>query len=207
MRRIVLILAVLALALGVAAPTAGARVVPPSKFLYGQQYDGWLVNWGTAAVKRSLQARTSLVAAGGYRCGLDTGRVWFLPASIDGVIHVDCTIPRGHHLLVPVGGTVDWMKRPAALIASSNAGFDTLRSHSLTVDGSSLAAPVVKTPIFVARIPQSNWLGLPAGSYNFRVKARMVILSPPAPGHHTISTLASFSDGTTYGMTYHLTVK
>jgi hypothetical protein len=210
MRRLVVIVAVLAVALGVAAPVAGARVIPEQQVLYGQRYDGWLVDWGTAAVRRSLQAETSLVAVRGNKCGLDAGKVWFLPSSFNGLLHVHCEIPRGHHVVVWVGGVADWAKRPDALRLRVNRGFEWLVSYSLTVDGRSLRAPVVRTPVFVTEVPQANWLGLAPGPYDFYVKARMVILSPLRPGEHTISTVANFSDPvdtTTYGFTYHLTVQ
>jgi hypothetical protein len=210
MRRITLIGALLALALGVAAPLAGARVIPERQLLYGARYDGWLVNWSTAAVHRSLQAETSLVAVRGNKCGLDTGKVWFLPVSINGLLHVHCEIPRGHHVVVFVGGAPGWAKNPDALRSWVNRGFGWFVSYSLTVDGRSLQAPVVRTPVFVTEIPQANWLGLPPGSYDFYVKARMVILSPLRPGEHTISTVANYSDPVddfTNGFTYHLMVR
>ena len=158
MRRVMLIVAMLALALGVAAPVAGARVIPEQQFLYGQRYDGWLVNWSTAAVHRSVQAKTSLVAVRGNKCGLDTGKVWFLPASINGLLDVHCEIPRGHHVAVFVGGAANWAKKPDALRSWVNRGFGYLVSYSLTVDGRSLRAPVVRTPVFATEIPQANWL-------------------------------------------------
>lgn len=207
MRRSALVLATLVLAAAAAAPLAQARVVPPGTFLYGQRYDGWLVHWDTASIKRSMQARTSLLAVRGNRCGLDTGKVWFLPASINGLIEVNCEIPRGHHVLVPVGGVISGADKPDVLIADSNELFETLESYSLTVDGRSLRAPVVKTPIFTATSVQGSWLPLPPGTYSFRDKSRMVILSPLAPGEHTIATVADFGDGGVYGMTYHLTVR
>jgi len=212
MRRMMLIVAMLALALGVAAPVSGARVIPAQQFLYGERYDGWLVNWGTAAVHRSLQAKTSLLAVRGNKCGLDTGKVWFLPASINGLLDVHCEIPRGHHVAVFVGGAANWAKKPDALRSWVNRVFETMVSYRLTVDGRSLPAPVVRTPVFVTEIPQANWLELPPGSYDFYVKSRMVILSPLRPGEHTISTVANYADPVedttyTYGFTYHLTVR
>lgn len=209
MRRTTLIVAML-LALGVAAPVAGARVLPAQQLLYGKQYPGWLVDWSTAAVRRSVQARTSLIAVRGNKCGLDTGKVWFLPVSINGLLHVHCVIPRGHHVVVFVGGAPGWARSPDALRSWVNRGFGWFVSYGLTVDGRSLRAPVVRTPIFTTEVPRANWIGLPPGSFDFYVKARMVILSPLRPGRHTISTVANYADPVdhyTNGFTYHLTVR
>jgi hypothetical protein len=94
-KRALIVLACLVVGVALTASVASARVVPVDQRLYGAPYEAWLAHWWKATAKRSMQAETALLAAQGNRCGLDTGKVWFLPASVNGLLHVHCTIPRG----------------------------------------------------------------------------------------------------------------
>jgi hypothetical protein len=207
MKRIVVLVLCLALGAVLVAPAASARVLPADTRLYGAPYKAWLAHWWTAAAKRSLAAETSLLATAGNRCGLDTGLVWFLPASINGLLDVSCTIPRGHHDVVNVAGVAGWNEPPENLVSNVNSAFGTLDDWSFTVDGRARRAYVVKTAIFPVTVGPGSVLGEAPGTYNSYTKARFAILSPLRPGEHTVSTFAHFTDGFTAGMTFHLTVR
>jgi hypothetical protein len=212
LRRAVMTIAVGVALVAVAAPVASARLVPPDARPGGNTYAAWDVIWGKAQAKRSLQSRNSLLAVRGNKCGFAwSQRVWLLPASINGLISVECHIPQNMFLVFPVAGFADWEKPPAELRASVKEGFSWLKRSELTVDGESLGpGHVTKTPIFVVRVPANNGLGVSAGTVSVMSIDRFAVLSPLSRGVHTVSTFGAFElpDGTAFelGMTFNLTV-
>jgi hypothetical protein len=212
LRRAVTAIAVGVTVAAVAAPVASARLVPPSARPGGNTYAAWDVIWGTAQAKRSLQSRNSLLAVRGNKCGFAwSQRVWLLPASINGLISVECHIPQNMFLVFPVAGFADWEKPPAELRASVKEGFSWLKRTKLTVDGRDLGpGHVTKTPIFAVSVPPNNGLGVDAGTVSVMSIDRFAVLSPLPRGEHTVTTFGAFRlpDGSAQdlGMTFHLTV-
>jgi hypothetical protein len=200
----------------VLAPTASARLVPPSAEPLGFSYEAWDVIWGTAQARRSNASPNSLLATRGDRCGFRwptfQGRAWLLPVSVNGVITVRCTIPAGVHLVFPVAGVADWGLPADRLRTSVRSFFRVITRASLSVDGRSLRPGyIVTTPIYPVDLPPRNGLGEPAGSISLMSKDYFAVLSPLSRGTHVVETSADFEipgeDPFTLGMTYVLTVR
>ena len=208
--KVVLAIAVAVAATALLAPSASARLVPPSDSPFGRTYAGWDVVWGTAQARRALASRNSLLALRGDRCGFAwSQRVWLLPASINGLITVNCRIPAGMYLVFPIAGVVEWGKSPEKMRQSVRSAFRAIRDVRLTVDGRDLGRGyVTRTPVYVTEVPPNNVFGWPAGSLSLMSKDYFAVLSPLAKGRHTVTAVGTFANPTTtLGMTYRLTVR
>jgi hypothetical protein len=208
--KLVLATALAAAVVAVAAPGASARLVPPRDSPFGRTYAAWDVVWGTAQARRVLASRNSLLALRGNRCGFAwSQRVWLLPASINGLITVNCTIPAGMYLVFPIAGVVEWGKSPEKMRQSVRSAFRAIRDVRLTVDGRDLGRGyVTRTPVYVTEVPPNNVFGWPAGSLSLMSKDYFAVLSPLAKGRHTVTAVGTFANPTTtLGMTYRLRVR
>jgi hypothetical protein len=161
--------------------------------------------------KRSIDAPTALLAVRGGRCGFAwSQRVWLLPASVNGLLSVNCRIPADKYLIFPVAGILSWGLPPAALRADVKEGFKLITKAELTLDGRTLRPGyVTQTAPFNVRLPVANPLGEPAGLVTMMFRSHFVVFSPLSKGQHTITTVGVFSDAPSdpLGMTYRLTVR
>ena len=212
-RRTFIVAAVAVVLAAVAAPGASARLVPPDASPFGRTYAAWDVIWGTAQAKRSLQSEKSLLAVRGNRCGFAwSQRVWLLPASINGLITVQCRIPAGMFLVFPVAGVVAWGEHPDVMRADIRAIFPTIIDSRITVDGRNLGrGHVTRTPVYAVDVPAGNAFGEPAGGLSIMSKDYFAVISPLPRGEHTVTSFGSFDppDGPVFdlGMTFQLTVR
>lgn len=188
MRRTLMIGLVVAVATALTAPAALGRLLAPGERLMGMSYEQWDIKWGQAQAKRNIQSENSLIAVRGNKCGLQIGKAWLLPVSITPTpLTFTCAIPRGLHLVFPVAGFVEWGFGPNKLRQKVNAGFKGIKSVNLSFDGDALSPPVVSTPMFHVTVGYRNGLGVPAGTISMMSKDYFAILTPPAPGQHTIA--------------------
>ncbi|MCC6222927.1 MAG: hypothetical protein IT201_05480 [Thermoleophilia bacterium] len=135
--------------------------------------------------KRSLASERLLLALRGNRCGFaypGWEKAWRLPASINGIIDVDCTIPRGKLLAVPVAGLVVWGKSPERLRAELDPLLAYLTRTELVLDGRSLGSGhEVESYPHIVTIGPRNPFGEPAGTYTFLAHDYLAILTEDVP--------------------------
>lgn len=182
------LIAVAVAVVALAAPAAFGRLLSPGERLMGMSYEQWDIEWGQAQAKRSIQSKNSLIAVRGNKCGLQVAKAWLLPVSVttSTSLTFTCAIPRGLHLVFPVAGVVWWGMGPNKLRQLVNRDFKAIKSVSLSFDGEALSPPIASTPMFHVTVGYRNGLGVPAGTVSMMSKDYFAILTPPAPGRHTI---------------------
>ncbi len=229
MRRIVVLVLSVLLALTLVAPMASAQVGQGAKVSgkAAQLAAAWW-QWALA----DPVATSPLVGdyTGGPKCDgrplSDVpGKKWFLAGSFDGsAVERTCTMPVGTQLFFPVLNAI-WIntepheteelarREVRKYIESVLADPDL--SITVTVDGKEVKSKrIVRTdsPFFASQIPEDNVFDspafdLPAGSYEGVADGLWAALPPLSKGEHTIHVEVSAPNvGFSQDFTYHLTV-
>jgi hypothetical protein len=192
--------------------TGTPRLVPVSASVAGLTYRQWDVRWGRTQALTPVGAPNSLaLTRSGRRCGVQLGNVRLMPVSFGGRLTARCTIPAGTFLVVPVTGYLASGESRRGLLAEAREAFEAIERARLTVNGRTVEPPghVVTTPAYRVNLPRRNGLGVAAGPEWLLSRDYFAILSPPAVGTHTVTTLgvvrppgqARFSLGVTYRIT------
>jgi len=198
-----------------AAPSA--QVLPAKAAPYGHTYSEWAALWwqwllGQPAGTNPLLDETGANCAQGQQ-----GPVWFLAGGFGGITR-SCAVPVGRALLIPVvnffngaypaGGESEASLR--SLAASVILGTTNLAA---SIDGALLGTQQIRpyyeeSAVFSVTVPADNLRGLDEGAVVApSVDAGYSLVIPPlSRGRHDVSVSATFPDGNSIGVTYHLTI-
>jgi len=230
MRLVTALGATLFLALTTVASFADTVIVPPDSTpdaAYGKTYDQWTVAWWQWAFSIPAAVNPVLDTTGAYASEGQSGPVWFLAGTFGGgTIKRNITIPAGKAIFMPVynwifGASV-YDCQPSnpgvpchvpTLQASAAAATTSVQSMQVTIDGQSvnqLTQYRAASPgAFSVTLPDSNVVGLPAGTYAPQVAdGYWLLLAPLEPGKHRISVEVTPDPnrGTPFKITYSITV-
>ena len=149
------------------------------------------------------------------RCDLGTGDVVFLAGTTGGSATRSCTIPAGTSLLVPlINGECSEIEgngeTPAELRQCADDQADLFGGLSLVIDGvavSDLTRLRVHSQVFQFTAVEGNVFDIGPGPSRSVADGYWALISPLAPGAHTISFGGTFDDGVfTTHATYNITV-
>ena len=175
-------------------PLPPGKVVPVRAAAYGGSYDEWSARWWRWAL--SIPERGHPIADGtGARCGVkQKGNVWFLAGTFGGPATRTCTIPAGKAFFFPIINIVFLDRdgvgvKPQRLLAPAQAAMDGITSLELSVDGKAirkLGRYRADSSGFRVTVVDGNFLRQSGGRYIGATDGYWVLLSPLAPGKHTI---------------------
>ena len=225
MRRIMLLVAGVLLALVVASPMALAQVGQGAKSS-GETAE-LAADWWQWALSKPVEDNPLIGGDPDYSEEQCNGQpvpgtprdVWFLAGTLDGSeVERTCTAPAGPQLFFPVGNIVFLITEPGETeqIARDyvndfmdNVLADPEFSMTVTVDGKEIKSKrSIRTdsPLFTATIPEGGLL--PAGSYDGVADGLWAALPPLSKGEHTIHfEISAPNAGFSQDNTYHLTVE
>ncbi len=176
------------------------EILPP-----GEEYEGltvaeWEVRWQQWNMSFPLDLHPGTDPTGKW-CGVgQSGPVFFLPVhmfSSDGIRNVNCTIPEGVAILVPMGGancsTVElppyFGSNEEELSACATTATDAIVSQKLSVNRIFLPNTMdhrVVTPIHALNLAEGNSLGVPPGTALSVSDSYTLLILPPEPGKYFI---------------------
>ncbi|MFL6197013.1 MAG: hypothetical protein ACJ75H_22700, partial [Thermoanaerobaculia bacterium] len=90
--------------MAVAASAADNRIVSPDQNLFGKSYAQLANEWTNWFVTEPLATHPALDPDGRFCDRNQSGKVWFLASTYEGVVNRTCTIPSGKAIFVSVGG-------------------------------------------------------------------------------------------------------
>ena len=225
MRRIMLLVAGVLLALVVASPMTFAQVGQGAK-ASGETAE-LAADWWQWALSKPVEDNPLIGGDPDYseeQCDgqpvTGTSRnVWFLAGTLDGSeVERTCTAPAGSQLFFPVGNIVFLITEPGETeqIARDyvNDFMDDVLADPrfkmrVTVDGKKIKSNQIiraDSPLFTATVPEGGLLG--AGSYDGVADGLWVTLPPLPEGEHEIHfEISAPNAGFSQDNTYHLTVE
>ncbi len=192
-------LILLSVLLPIPAQAHNVRVFQPQSSPYGQDYPGWLAEWGDWLFEIPVDQNPAVHPES---CDEDQegGRVWFLgPSGAD-----DCEVPAGKAVAFsPFGFECSTAEGNGETFAQlrkcAREGFASFASPEdlnlrIRIDGRRLPNPhrwTFITPGEVLDFPEDNLFGAEAGPTLSVTKALFYILRPLSPGQHTIRVNAT----------------
>ena len=186
--------------------------LPPQARLFGRTLSEWVDQWFTWSVEVPADQNTVFHPE---NCQLNQGgKVFYLPTSISLGVHFDCTVPAGAHILVFVGGTIDWLDANLNTEAKVRQDLESALTHLSTVRASvdgqrlrDLRRYFVESPhLFTVDLPEGALFGLPPGPLGFLGGGIFLMLRPLSVGEHTIRLFDAFDDGFQASSLTHLTI-
>lgn len=171
---------------------AASRVFPPGSSSNGHTYAVWSAFWHLWYLSIPFESNP----INGGDCGTgQLGSVWFL-AGIGGTHTVECTVPAGKLIFLPVINALCGDDTPAANRACAKSVVDGAKNLTASVDGTSI--PNIKrfraaSPRFFFGVPPGNVLGAEPGFYQGAADGYYLMLGL-SPGRHTVRITGSFPD-------------
>lgn len=176
------------------------EILPPSEEYEGSTVAEWEVRWQqwNASFPLDLHPGTDPT---GNRCGAgQSGPVFFLPVHMfdsDGIRNVNCAVPEGVAILVPMGGAnCSTIEQPPffgsneeELSACATQQTDAIVSQKLSVNRVFLPDTMdhrVVTPIHTLDLAEDNFLGVPPGPALSVADSYTLLILPPEPGKYFI---------------------
>jgi hypothetical protein len=213
-RRWLIVVLCLGMVAAIAAPAAGARILPRDAKPMGMSLRLWTVTYLRAALQRPAGAGNALFVRSNGKCGSAFGKVWFLPdAAPPDELVTHCVIPRGKLLFVPGA----YLAGPAFRGVGENGiapnSRHLIEASRIWIDGRLAGSGhYLRTPVFDAVLPLHNSVGAPPGLWNSLADGYFAILSPLSPGEHTVVQNAHYAaafgePAASSSFTYHLTVR
>jgi len=215
---------VLAASVSPAMASGGASpvILPPNAKAFGASYAEWSARWWQWNFSLPVSENPSF-DQGGCDNGANgqTQKVWFLTGVINtsGSAERTCSIPVGRPLFVPVlnvecstvegNGATEPVLRACtdSFIALATGVFAQLDGHAVQ---NVMGRFRTRSPFFTfGPLPESNVLGVPAGSISPSVGDGFYLLvAPLTPGPHTLHFGGTFGApiNFTLDITYHLNV-
>ena len=181
----------------------------PQASIHGQAQSHLLAQWGQWVF--GSPAETNDALNGVCAPSPHDRKVWFLPVStVSGDTVVHCRVPHGALLLVSPGGyecseAEGNGSTRGELVACADEGFVGMTSASVTVRGheyGDIDRYIQVSPVY--QLPGPNLFGPDPGPS--LTKGYFLFVKPLKPGHHTIGSSISFSDGFEGGFTYEIEV-
>ena len=196
MRRILLLLAVVAMVLVLSAPVVSAEQV-----VKGAKASGKIGELSAAWWQQVLNESSP------PECGLleqdaVSGNVFYL-ADFTGTVNATCTVPSGSQILFPIinyacsPGLFDPFTEEAGLRNECrellNYSLQGATGVYATVDGKDVKSQIVcaESPLFDLTIPENGFFGIP-GTWPAVANGCWVLLAPLPPGEHTITFGGTF---------------
>ena len=224
LRRITLVLLVLASLTGLPVVAGDSDVFGPNTKPFGRTYAQWSEDWWRWALSVP-GAFNPILDPDGSSCAVGQhGPVWFLAGTFGATAVRNCAVPAGKPLFFPllnneweniwVGQPILTIAELRALVAPAGSPDNLL---TLEVDGQpvldeddSLTLHNFRTisNVFDYSLPVDNIAGQPAGVYFPTVgDGYYIMLKPLSPGSHTIHFTASIPEfGFSLDVTYNLEV-
>jgi hypothetical protein len=222
MKRIVLMMLGILLALVVASPMAFAQAGQASGETAELAADWW--QWALSKPVEDNPLIGGDPDYSGEQCDgqpvTDTPyNTWFLAGTLDGSeVERTCTVPDGTQIFFPVGNVVFLITEPGETEEEArqfvNEYMDDVLADprfkmKVTVDGKKVKSDEIiraDSPLFTATVPKDGLLD--AGSYDGVADGLWVTLPPLSQGEHTIHfEISAPSVGFSQDNTYHLTVE
>lgn len=217
MRRSLLTIAALAIALAASAPAAAHPGLKPPP--HSHAFGGSLVNWQKRWFGWVFGSSANPFETG--ICGERVGRMFFLTAALEPGTEVDCHLRPGTPLLASPGGAITWPNpgdTPAILPADVKSAFaeGVFSDPAAALDGRSLGNldPALRlTDVYTIPLEPGNFIQsvdpdnpevagdhaqVASGGWFLRI-------TPLRPGQHTLVLLDRI-EGDLYDITFHITV-
>lgn len=225
--RSILALAAVALALGASLSTASAQkganlnpgIAPPNSSTHGMTYGEWAGAWWNWALRYPEAECPVLDPDGSLTMLHQSGPVVFLAGTFGGFAERSITIEPGKSILVAIGNYVDWYPDDGLtediLRAKAHANIAEFTALTCRIDGRLVVNPWAyraESPAggFALEIPAGSvldqWGAITPGTHTPSIADGFwLMLTPLAPGQHTIQTLA-VKPTWTVEVIYHITV-
>jgi hypothetical protein len=170
---------------------------------YNTSYGDWLAKWWQWFIGIPANDHPTNNPLSPDKCSLhQQGPVWFLPDKPEGTgdksIVFNCTIPQGKAIgftietgecdsgMREVGNNLGMMATCATKGNLAQYVANSLRATFDGVDLKNLQEFRVQSNPFNISIPESNYYGADAGTFNALASGYFYILSPLSPGKHTL---------------------
>jgi hypothetical protein len=217
---IALIVGIMVLApLVAAAENPNPGVVPVNSGFFGKTYKELSVEWWkwVFSIPKSSNPLYD-DGTGEFTTEAQSGNVWFLAGSWNGTTKLNCTVPAGKAIFLPIinnecSRVEGQGKTEKELRACTKAIIDNVTVKEATIDGrrlKNLNDYRVASRLFVFRLPVDNVLGLPAGPSPSVSDGYWILLTPLSEGEHNIYIHGELLyDGSTFKseMNYKISVK
>ena len=219
--------------MAVAASAADTRVVAPDQALFGKTYAQLANEWTNWFVIEPLATHPALDPDGRFCDRNQSGKVWFLASTYEGVVDRTCTIPSGKGIFVSVGGAFVSFgpEFPSAGDPCLQMG-TALEQVRCDVNNDVPVAPDTKlqatldgTPVedlfsfraqslpggFTLRVPNPSFLTdlgfAPGDRFPAVADGYYLYLKPLSPGQHTLSVRKVNPDQSVVGVNYTLNIQ
>jgi hypothetical protein len=188
---------------------------------FGTPYDEWTSIWWTWLISIPLSESPAADNTGQQCAKNQTGPVWFLAGTFQGLTERTCVIPADKGILFPVFNLecsfaeFPNLKTYSELSQCAKEGMDKVTFVQATVDGVQVQN-ITRTQSlpFNVTFPEQNIFGVQAGHTTAVSDGFWIFLQPLPPGQHEINFKGALVDYTTTGIvsitndvTYHLTVE
>jgi hypothetical protein len=188
----------------------------PDSRPFGRTYSDWTASWWQWVLSIP-KIDNPLLDQNGKNCANNqSGPVWFLAGTLQGLAERSCTIPADKAILFPVinyeasvaegDGTTD-----EELTGRVRYEMDQITNMRAMVSGTNLNELKqyrVQSPPFNVILPTDNVLGLPAQTTKMMSEGYWLFLKPLEPGNYDLYSFGSCLAGRIkIGISYHLTVE
>jgi hypothetical protein len=175
-------------------------VFSPESNPYGMSYAEWTAKWWQWVL--SLPVENNPVNDNtGKNCAINqSGPVWFLAGTVNGVAKRNCTIPAEKAILFPIlnhGGTLadaPTIKSEKELLLFATREMDVISNLEVTIDGvklNGLQRYRVQSPIFDVVLPENNLFGGTAGPTRGVSDGYWLFLESLPKGKHKIHSFGT----------------
>jgi len=221
--RVPLIIALVVLFLLAASFVALARgnnnsgILPPTSYVQGLSYGGWLARWWNYALTMPM-AENPLTGGTGENCVFKrVGNVGLVVANSQLDVPIRCKVPTGMMLYIEVLGAECSTLEPPPFYGSNKAELQNcaqafvpqdLEASIDNVEVQNLSKFIFTSPLYEFTEPEDNILGVPAGTTGQSIgSGAYLMLNPLSPGKHTIHVKGTYPDmGYTAEKTFDITV-
>jgi hypothetical protein len=198
------------------------QLFPSNSTPFGTSHNDWTSRWWMWLISIPLDESPAADSTGQYCAKNQTGPVWFLAGTFQGLAERTCEIPAGKAILVPVFNVecsfaeFPNLKTDSELSQCAKESIEKVTFVQASVDGveiQNIKNNRTQSPAFNVTFPEQNIFGVQAGPTRAVSDGFWVFLQPLSPGNHEIKFKGALVDYTTTGIatitndvTYHLTV-
>ena len=176
-------------------------VFSPDSDPFGMSYAEWTAKWWQWLL--SIPVENNPISDNtGKNCGItQSGPVWFLTGTLDGVAQKNCIIPAEKAILLPIlnhGSTLadePTIKSEQELRSFTKKEMDVISKLEVIVDGVKLNDVRVQSPIFDVVLPKNNLFGGTPGPTRGVSDGYWLFLEPLPKGNHKIHSFGSCRAG------------
>jgi hypothetical protein len=187
---------------------------------FGTPYNEWTSMWWKWLISIPLSESPAADSTGQYCAKNQTGPVWFLAGTFQGLAVRTCEIPADKGIFFPVFNAecsfaeYPNLKSDSELSQCAGEAIDPVTVVQASIDGVEIQnISRVQSLPFNVTFPVENIFGVQAGPTRAVSDGFWIFLQPLSPGNHEINFKGALVDYTTTGIvsvtndvTYHLTV-